>query len=167
LAALKSKGIVVKFDNDDTKRSGWKFAEYELKGVPVRVAIGPKDLENNSAEVVRRDTGEKQVITWDNLLSHIEFLMTDIQENLYNQALQFRDSNITEVNDYETFKELLDSKGGFLSAHWDGTAETEEKVKNETKATIRCIPLDAKEEAGTCMVSGKPSNKRVLFARAY
>jgi prolyl-tRNA synthetase len=167
MADLKSKGIVVKFDDDDTKRSGWKFAEYELKGIPVRVAIGPKDLENNSAEVVRRDTGEKQVITWDNLSSHIEFLMTDIQENLYNQALQFRNDNITEVNDYETFKELLDSKGGFLSAHWDGTAETEEKVKNETKATIRCIPLDAKEEIGTCMVSGKPSNRRVLYARAY
>ncbi|MDZ4751546.1 MAG: proline--tRNA ligase [Flavobacteriales bacterium] len=167
MAELKSKGIVVKFDDDDTKRSGWKFAEYELKGVPVRVAIGPKDLENNSAEVSRRDTGEKQAILWNELGAHIEFLMTDIQENLYNQALTYRDNNITEVDDYEIFKGLLDSKGGFFSAHWDGTAETEEKVKNETKATIRCIPLDAKEEAGKCMVTGKPSSKRVLYARAY
>lgn len=167
LQELKQLGITVKFDDDDTKRSGWKFAEYELKGVPVRVAIGPKDMENNTAELARRDTSEKETVSFEGLGARIQGLLDDIQSNLFEQALSFRNSHITEVNDYETFKRLLDEKGGFFAAHWDGTAETEERVKTETKATIRCIPFDAKEEAGVCMVTGKPSNKRVLFARAY
>ncbi|MDZ4823475.1 MAG: proline--tRNA ligase [Flavobacteriales bacterium] len=167
IAALRVKNITVKFDDDDTKRSGWKFAEYELKGVPVRMAIGPKDMENGTMEVVRRDTGEKQLVMFEKVAELIPSLLESIQLNLYNEALQFQKNNITEVNDYAEFKKLLDSKGGFFSAHWDGTAETEEQVKTETKATIRCIPLDAKEESGNCMVTGKPSSKRVLFARAY
>jgi prolyl-tRNA synthetase len=164
---LRKQGITVKFDDDDTKRSGWKFAEYELKGVPIRLAIGPKDLENNAVEVFRRDTGEKASVSMDKIVEHIGFLMTDIQDNLYKQALQFRDDNITRVDDYETFKELLDSKGGFFLAHWDGTAATEEKVKAETKATIRCIPLHFGKETGKCMVTGAPSSQMVLYARAY
>jgi prolyl-tRNA synthetase len=167
IAGLKSKGITVKFDDDDTKRSGWKFAEYELKGVPVRLAIGPKDLENGTIEVARRDNGTKETIAQSTVVDHIEQLLKDIQENLYSQALQYRDQHITAVESYEEFKQLLDSKGGFFLAHWDGTAETEEKVKEETKATIRCIPFGLGEEPGKCMVTGKPSARRVLFARAY
>jgi prolyl-tRNA synthetase len=165
--ALKARNISVKFDNDDSKRSGWKFAEYELKGVPVRIAIGPKDLENGTVEIARRDTGEKNVVAFSGVDAYVDQLLKDIQQNLYRQALEFRDRHITPVDDYAQFKELLETKTGFFAAHWDGTAETEERVKEETKATIRCIPLDAPEEHGKCMVTGKPSSRRVLFARAY
>ena len=165
--ALKAKGIVAKFDDDDSKRSGWKFAEYELKGVPVRLAMGPKDLENGTVEIVRRDTSEKSTVAFEGVESTIEQLLEDIQANMFNQALEFRNGHMTEVDDYETFKKLLDEKTGFFSAHWDGTAETEELIKTETKATIRCIPFDGPTEPGVCMVTGKPSERRVLFARAY
>lgn len=164
---LKAKGISVKFDTRDTQTPGWKFAEYELKGVPVRLAVGPRDLENNTVEVARRDTKEKKVYSLDNLAGQIESLLNDIQHNIYQRALTFRDEHTTEVDDYASFKEVLDSKGGFISAHWDGTPETEEKIKEETKATIRCIPLDAAEEEGKCIYTGKPSAHRVIFARAY
>jgi prolyl-tRNA synthetase len=164
---LRTRGISVKFDTRDTQSPGWKFAEYELKGVPVRLAVGPRDLENNTVEVARRDTKEKKVYNLDNLAGQIEALLADIQQNIYQKAHAFRSANTTSVDDYATFKEVLDGKGGFISAHWDGTAETEEKIKEETKATIRCIPLDAVEEEGKCMYSGKPSGRRVIFARAY
>jgi prolyl-tRNA synthetase len=165
--ALERKGISVKFDNDDNRRPGWKFAEYEAKGVPVRVAIGPRDLENNKAEVARRDTKEKQVVDWAEVEEYITNLLDEIQENLFERAKKFRTENTTSVDSYEEFKKVLSSKSGFISAHWDGTEETEQKIKEETKATIRCIPLDQKEEAGVCVYSGKPSRKRVLFAKAY
>jgi prolyl-tRNA synthetase len=167
MADLKAKGVTVKFDDDDTKRSGWKFAEYELKGVPVRVAIGPKDMENGTIEIARRDTGAKTTIPQEGAAEYIQNLLQEIQDNLFNQALLYREEHITKVDTYEEFKKLLDEKGGFFLAHWDGTKETEEKVKDETKATIRCIPLDLGKEEGTCMVTGKPSTQRVLFARAY
>lgn len=167
MAELKAAGVTVKFDDDDTKRSGWKFAEYELKGVPLRLAIGPKDLENGTAEVVRRDTGEKANLPFSELGKRIPALLDAIQQGMYEAALQFRDAHITPVDDYEALKKLLDEKGGFFSVHWDGTTETEEKIKADTKATIRCIPLDAPEEAGHCIVTGKPSARRVLVARAY
>lgn len=167
ISELKSKGISVKFDDDDSKRSGWKFAEYELKGVPVRLAMGPKDMENGTVEVARRDTGLKSTLPFEGIADYIIGLLDDIQQNLFKEALEFRNTHITKVDDYEEFKKLLDSKTGFFAAHWDGTPETEEKVKEETKATIRCIPLDAPEELGKCMVTGKPSKRRVLFARAY
>jgi len=167
IAELKSMGISVKFDDDDTKRSGWKFAEYELKGVPVRLAMGPKDLENGTIEIARRDNGTKETMAFDGIASRIKSLLDEIQDNLFAQALNFRNEHITLVNSYEEFKKLLDEKGGFLSAHWDGTKETEEKIKDETKATIRCIPFDAEMEEGVCMITGKPSKQRVLFARAY
>ncbi|MBW7866859.1 MAG: proline--tRNA ligase [Brumimicrobium sp.] len=165
--ALQSKGITVVYDDDDNRRPGWKFAEYEAKGVPVRVAIGPRDLENGQAEVARRDTKTKETVNWDGIENHIEQLLNDIQHSLFAKAKAYRDSHITEVNSYDEFKKVLEEKGGFISAHWDGTSETEVRVKEETKATIRCIPLDAKEEAGTCIFTGKPSSKRVLFAKAY
>ena len=136
-------------------------------GVPVRLAVGQRDLENNTYEVARRDTLTKESVSGDNIITHIEQLLKDIQTNIYQKALAYRDSHITEVNSYEEFKEVLENKGGFLSAHWDGTPETEAKIKEETQATIRCIPLDQKEEAGTCIYSGKPSKGRVLFAKAY
>jgi prolyl-tRNA synthetase len=164
---LRSKGISVKFDDRDTNTPGFKFAEYELKGVPVRVAIGPRDLENGTAEVARRDTKEKSVAKFDELATVIENLLSDIQKNIYNKAYKFREENTTKADTYQQFKELLDSKGGFILAHWDGTSETEEKIKEETKATIRCIPLDAQPEEGKCIYSGQPSKRRVLFARAY
>lgn len=167
MAEMKAKGITVKFDGDDSKRSGWKFAEYELKGVPVRLAIGPKDLENGTAEITRRDTSEKTTINFDELNTRIPALLDEIQDNLYNQALTHREANISKVDTYEDFKKQLEEKGGFYLAHWDGTAETEELVKTETKATIRCIPFDSPEEEGVCMVTGKPSKRRVLFAKAY
>jgi proline--tRNA ligase len=167
MEALKERNISVKFDDDDTQKPGFKFHEYELKGVPVRLAIGQRDLENNTYEVSRRDTLTKESVSGDNIIAHIEELLKDIQENIFQKALAYRDSHITEVNSYEEFKEILESKGGFLSAHWDGTPETEAKIKEETQATIRCIPLDQKEEAGTCIYSGKPSKGRVLFAKAY
>jgi prolyl-tRNA synthetase len=166
---LKKKGISVKFDNRDTHKPGWKFAEWELKGVPLRIAIGLRDLENNSIEVARRDTLTKQNLDLNtvNFEEFIEGLLNEIQEGIYNRAYSFRQEMTTEVNDWITFQEVLDGKGGFVSAHWDGTSETEEAIKNETKATIRCIPLDRKDEDGVCIFSGKPSKGRVLFARAY
>jgi len=164
---LRAKGISVKFDNRDTHKPGFKFNEYELRGVPVRLAIGPRDLENGTYELARRDTLEKQIIAADKVVSKIEFLMEDIQSSMFQKALEHREKNITSVNSYEEFKKVLNDKGGFISAHWDGSKETEERVKQETKATIRCIPIDAEEEEGSCMVTGKPSLKRVLFAKAY
>jgi len=164
---LRSKGITVKYDNRDTHKPGFKFNEYELKGVPVRLAIGQRDMDNGTYEVARRDTFEKETVKSDEVVAKIEFLLEDIQLNIHNKALEHRRAHITEVNSYEEFKKVLEDKGGFLSAHWDGTPETEELVKEQTKATIRCIPIDAKEEAGVCMVTGKPSSKRVLFAKAY
>lgn len=164
---LKLKNISVKYDDRDTLRPGFKFAEYEMKGVPVRLAIGGRDLENGTIEIARRDTKEKQTISREGIIDHIENLLTDIQQTIYNKALKFRHENTREANSYEEFKELLDTKAGFISAHWDGTSETEKRIKDETKATIRCIPLNNKLEEGICMVSGKPSTQRVLFARAY
>ncbi len=164
---LKTFGISVKYDDSDNARPGWKFAEYEMKGVPVRIAIGARDLENKVAEVARRDTKEKQTLPLENLAGQVKNLLDEIQMNMYNKAKSYRDSHITEVNDWAEFERLLDEKGGFLAAHWDGTAETEEAIKEKTKATIRCIPLDNKQEAGTCILTGKPSTQRVLFARAY
>ena len=164
---LRTKGVRVKFDNRDTYKPGWKFNEYELKGVPVRLAIGPRDVENGTLELARRDTLTKESISRDDVVSIVVDLMDEIQKNLYNKADSFRTEKTTEVVTYDEFKEVLNTKGGFILAHWDGTAETEELIKKETKATIRCIPLDTKLEKGTCMVSGKPSNQKVLFAKAY
>lgn len=164
---LRAKGISVKYDDRDTYKPGFKFAEYELKGVPVRLAIGQRDMENNTYEIARRDTFEKETIHADSVVEKIEFLMEDIQNTIYKKAFDFRGSHITEVNSYDEFKEILENKGGFIAAHWDGTSETEERVKNETKATIRCIPIDVKLEEGICIFTGKPSSKRVLFAKAY
>ncbi|MDA3616385.1 proline--tRNA ligase [Polluticaenibacter yanchengensis] len=164
---LKAYGIKVKYDDTDNARPGWKFAEYELKGVPVRLAIGARDLENNVVEVARRDTKTKESVSLDGIAEYIQNLLVVIQESIFNKAALYRADHTTEANTWEEFKTILDTKGGFVSAHWDGTSETEESIKTETKATIRCIPFDAKEESGTCIFSGKPSNKRVLFARAY
>lgn len=168
MVSLRAKGITVKFDDRDTYKPGFKFAEWELKGVPVRFAMGPRDLENNTLEIARRDTGEKESFDLsEDIALKVESLLNDIQDNIYKKAFDFRAQNTTEVDSYEDFKQVLDGKGGFVSAHWDGTAETEEKIKDETKATIRCIPIDQKEESGKCIYSGKPSKGRVLFARAY
>ncbi len=167
IAKLKARGISVKYDNRDTQRPGWKFAEYELKGVPVRLAIGPRDLENGSIEVARRDTLEKSVEKLENIDQVVEDLLDAIQKNIYDKAFKFRAENTTKVDSYDEFKELLNTKGGFFLAHWDGTTETEIKIKEETKATIRCIPFDAPDEEGVCMVTGKPSHRRVIFALAY
>ncbi len=164
---LRSKGVRVKYDNRDTQKPGWKFNEYELKGVPVRIVIGPKDVEKGTVELARRDTLQKEFISNENVVERVISLMDEIQDNLYMKAVSHRAENTSEVASYEEFKKVLDAKGGFILAHWDGTAETEEKIKNETKATIRCIPLDGKIEAGTCMVTGNPSSRKVLFARAY
>ena len=166
-AELKARGISVKIDDRDNVRSGFKFAEYELKGVPVRLAMGPRDMENGTIELVRRDTLEKETVPQQGLVELIEKLLGEIQENIYRKALTFRDSMITKVDTWEEFKRVLDEKGGFISAHWDGTVETEEAIKDATKATIRCIPLDVVDEEGTCIYSGKPSHRRVLFARSY
>ncbi len=165
--SLREKNISVKFDDRDTFRPGAKFAEYELKGVPVRIAIGNRDMENNTAEVARRDTLEKQTISQDQLSEYICELLEEIQQNLFNKALSFRNDHITEVNSFEEFKEVIENKGGFVSAHWDGTIETENKIKELTKATIRCIPNKAKEETGTCVLTGEKSSRKVLFAKAY
>lgn len=165
--ALRAKGYTVKFDNRETHKPGFKFAEWELKGVPVRIAIGPRDLENKTVEVARRDTKEKQVMKMENISVDIPLLLDQIQDNIYQKALHFRSEKTTRVDSYDEFKKILDEKGGFVEAHWDGTPETEASIKDETKATIRCIPLDAKEEYGRCIYSGKPSSRRVLFARAY
>ncbi len=166
-AQLEGKGVRVKFDNRDKFKPGYKFNEYELKGVPLRIAIGPKDLEKNTVEVARRDTLEKIIIPQQEVLMHVTEQLDQMQEALFQKALDFRANNMTEVNDYDEFKKILDQKGGFLLAHWDGTAETEEAIKKETKATIRCIPLTEKKETGQCIYSGKPSLQRVVFAKAY
>ena len=165
--ALKSMGISVKFDQRDTHKPGFKFNEYELKGVPIRLAIGQRDLDNNTFEVARRDTLTKETVASDHLVEHVEQLLAVIQDNLYQRALEFRDTHITPVDTFEEFKKVLNEKGGFIAAHWDGTIETEAKIKDATKASIRCIPIDAKEEQGLCILTGKPSSKRVLFAKAY
>ena len=164
---LKKMGISVKYDDRDTQRPGFKFAEYELKGVPIRLAIGGRDMENGTVELARRDTREKQTVIQEGLDIHIAQLLEEIQTNIYNKAAAFRAEHTTEANSYDELKELLDGKAGFVSAHWDGTPETEQKIKEETKATIRCIPLNNKLEDGVCIYSGKPSKQRVLFARAY
>ncbi len=163
---LKALGVSVKYDNSDNKKPGWKFSEYELKGVPVRLAIGGRDLENNTIEVARRDTLTKETLSADNIELHIKSLLEEMQENIYKKAADFRTSQTREVNSYEEFKEEIE-KGGFLLCHWDGTAETEERIKDETKATIRCIPLEGDKTPGKCMVTGRPSAQRVIFARAY
>ena len=164
---LRKKGISVKFDNRTTYKPGWKFAQYELKGVPLRIAMGPRDLEEGTLEIARRDTLEKKNISQDSVVDYVEKTLEEIQNNLFNKALDYRESHITEVNTFEEFKEVLDNKAGFVSAHWDGTNETEEKIKDLTKATIRCIPLDNKIEEGKCIFTGKKSTQRVLFAKAY
>jgi prolyl-tRNA synthetase len=164
---LKAAGISVKYDDNDNNRPGWKFAEYEMKGVPVRIALGARDLENNVAEVARRDTKEKMSLSLDGLSEAVIQLLDDIQQSIFNKALAYRDSMITKADSWDEFVQLLDTKGGFISAHWDGTGETEDKIKELTKATIRCIPLDNPQEDGTCILTGNPSKERVLFARAY
>lgn len=163
----KALNISVKYDDDDSRRPGWKFAEYEMKGVPIRIAIGARDIEQNVAEVARRDNKTKETMSLDGLVDALNHLLNDIQENIYNRAAQFRNEHITKADDWEYFVKLLDEKGGFISAHWDGTPETEDKIKELTKATIRCIPLDNKKEEGKCILTGNPSGERVLFARAY
>lgn len=164
---LTEKGISVKFDDRDTNTPGFKFAEYELKGVPVRIAVGPRDLLNNTVEIARRDTLEKKIISRDLLVEEVLRLMTDIQQNMYNKALKFREESTYEVDSYEEFKKLIETQPGFYKAHWDGTAETEAIIKEETKATIRVIPFDNLQEDGKCMVTGKPSKQRVIFAKSY
>ncbi|GAB4208049.1 MAG: proline--tRNA ligase [Bacteroidia bacterium] len=165
--ALKQNNITFKFDDDDKQRPGWKFAEYEMKGVPIRIAVGKRDLQNNQLEIARRDTLEKQSVSLDNAIDFIKQLLEDIQKNLFNKAKARLDSNIHKANTWEEFKEILETKGGFIYAHWDGTSETEQKIKEETKATIRCIPLNNPLEEGKCIYTGKPSRQRVLFAKAY
>ena len=164
---LEAKGISVKFDDREGQRPGFKFAEWELKGVPVRMAIGPKDLEKGTVEIARRDTKEKSYHAMDTVGEYVPQLLEQIQQDIYNKALDFRKEKTTSVDTFEEFKEVLENKGGFILAHWDGTPETEEKIKDETKATIRCIPFDGVEEEGTCIYSGKPSKQRVVFAKAY
>ncbi|MEY4812211.1 MAG: hypothetical protein RLZZ462_1084 [Bacteroidota bacterium] len=167
VASFKAAGIRVKYDDSDNQRPGWKFAEYELKGVPVRIAVGPRDLENNQVEIARRDTKEKTTVSMDGITQTVSQLLLDIQSNLFNRAKKYRDEHITSVDSWDDFIATLDNKAGFVSAHWDGTPETEDKIKEMTKATIRCIPLNNEQEAGTCILTGKPSVQRVLFARAY
>lgn len=167
VAELRKKGISVKYDDRTAYKPGWKFAEYELKGVPLRIAMGPKDLENGTLEIARRDTLEKQNISQDTVVEYVEKTLKEIQDNLYQKALNYRETHITEVDSFEEFKEVLETKGGFISAHWDGTSETEEKIKDLTKATIRCIPLNNKIEEGKCVFTGEKSTQRVLFAKAY
>jgi prolyl-tRNA synthetase len=164
---LKALGISVKYDDSDHARPGWKFAEYEMKGIPVRIAIGARDLGNNVAEIARRDTKEKMSVSLDGLPEYIKALLEEIQLNMFNKALEYRETHITMVDEWDEFVRLLDEKGGFLSAHWDGSVETEEAIKEKTKATIRCIPMGQEAEDGFCILSGKPSKQRVLFARAY
>jgi prolyl-tRNA synthetase len=166
LEALRAKGISVKYDNDDKRKPGWKFAEYEFKGYPVRIAIGPRDMENGTVEVARRETLEKQVMQAAGIAEKVQHLLEAIQDNLYRKALTMREENTHHVDTYEEFKDRI-GQGGFFLAHWDGTPETEERIKNETKATIRCIPFTAEPKPGKCMVTGKPSAQRVIFARSY
>jgi len=164
---MKARGISVHYDDRDTYKPGWKFAEYELKGVPLRLAIGPRDLENNTIEIARRDTKTKETVSIDNIDELVENLLKEIQKSIFQRALSYREDNTTDVDTYQEFKRVLKEKGGFIKAHWDGTRETEERIKNETKASIRCILLDEKEESGKCVYSGKPSGKKVVFAKAY
>lgn len=166
-APLRAMGLTVKIDDRDNIRSGFKFAEYELKGVPVRLALGPRDLQNGTIELARRDTLTKETVEMEGLTERIVALMDEIQANIYNKSLTYRDSMITKVDSWEEFLDVLENKGGFISAHWDGTVETEVAIKDATKATIRCIPVDAVDEDGVCVFTGKPSTKRVLFARSY
>jgi prolyl-tRNA synthetase len=166
-AALRKLNISVKYDDRTTQKPGFKFAEWELKGVPVRIAVGPKDLENGTFEVARRDTLTKEIISKDAIVTYVNDLLGQIQSELFEKALNYRETHITEVNSFEEFKTVLETKGGFVSAHWDGTAGTEEKIKDLTKATIRCIPLGRVEEAGSCVFTGESSVGRVLFAKAY
>ena len=168
-AKLREMGVSVKYDNADNKRPGFKFADYELKGVPVRLVMGGRDLENNTMEIMRRDTLEKETRSCDGIEEYVKNLLEDIQENIYQKAKKYRNEHITKVDTYEEFKEQIE-KGGFILAHWDGTPETEDRIKEETKATIRCLPFEADEESltpGVDMLTGKPSARRVLFARAY
>ena len=167
IVELKQKAISVKYDDRDTQRPGFKFAEWELKGVPVRIAIGARDLQNGTVELARRDTQTKETVSSEGLADRIEQLLADIQQRIFEKALAYKNERIVEVNSYDEFKKVLEGEGGFISAHWDGTTETEKRVKEETKATIRCIPLDNKLEDGTCIFTGKPSKQRVLFAKAY
>jgi prolyl-tRNA synthetase len=167
VASFKAAGIRVKYDDSDNQRPGWKFAEYELKGVPVRIALGPRDLENNQVEIARRDTKEKTTVSMEGITETVSQLLLDIQSNLFERAKKYRDEHITKVDRWEDFISTLDNKAGFVSAHWDGTPETEDKIKEMTKATIRCIPLNNEQETGICILSGQPSTQRVLFARAY
>lgn len=167
VSKLKQKGISVKFDDDTQNKPGWKFAEYELKGVPIRIAMGARDLENKTVEIARRDTLTKETQPIDGIENYIENLLKTIQQDIYNKALNYRDEHITKVDTYEEFKRVLEEKGGFISAHWDGTEEEEQRIKDETKATIRCIPLDSQPEEGVSLITGKPSKQRVLFAKAY
>jgi len=167
VASFKAAGIRVKYDDSDNQRPGWKFAEYELKGVPVRIAVGPRDLENNQVEIARRDTKEKTTVSMEGITETVSQLLLDIQSNLFERAKKYRDEHITKVDSWEDFISILDTKAGFVSAHWDGTSATEDKIKEMTKATIRCIPLNNVQEAGICILSGQPSTQRVLFARAY
>ena len=164
---LKAKGIRVKYDNSDHQRPGWKFAQYELKGVPIRIAIGARDIQNNKVEIARRDTREKLTDSMDGLPEKIQSLLDEIQRSMFRKALSFREQNITRVDDWNEFEKVLKEKGGFISAHWDGTAETEELIKEKTKATIRCVPLNNPKEEGKCILTGRPSDQRVLFAVAY
>ena len=164
---LEAKGITVKYDDRDTFKPGWKFTEYEFKGVPVRLAIGPRDLENQTVEVARRDTLEKEVLQAADIENKIMHLLEQIQKKLFHKALSFRENNTHVVNTWKEFVDVIENKGGFILAHWDGTSETEEQIKEETKATIRTIPFDTKPEEGICVFSGKPSSRRVVFARAY
>jgi prolyl-tRNA synthetase len=164
---LEAVGVAVKLDDRDTHKPGWKFAEYEMKGVPLRMAIGPKDLENNTIELARRDTKEKITVGMEGAAMVVQQLLAAIQENLYQRALAFKEAHTTKVDTFEEFKEVVAKKGGFVLAHWDGTTETEKKIQTATKATIRCIPLDAPQEEGVCIYSGKPSQRRVVFAQAY
>ncbi len=164
---LKKMGIAVVFDDDDNRKPGWKFAEYEMKGVPVRIAMGPRDLENGTVEVARRDTLEKEVVPFEGVAERIEGLLTEIQQNLYNKALRYREENTRKADSWDEFRDIIENKGGFVSAHWDGTAKTEEEIKQKTKATIRCIPYGDRGEEGKCVLTGQPSKGRVLFAKAY
>lgn len=166
-AELRARGISVKVDARDNVRSGFKFAEYELKGVPVRLALGPRDLENGTIELARRDTLSKETVSLEGLADRIAALLDEIQANIFRKALDYRTSMITRVDTWDEFVDVLENKGGFISAHWDGTVETEVAIKEATKATIRCIPIDAEEEEGKCIFTGKPSHRRVLFARSY
>jgi prolyl-tRNA synthetase len=167
MTQLKGTGIRVKYDDNDNARPGWKFAEYEMKGVPVRLALGARDLEKNIIEVARRDSQEKSQVPLEGIVDYLKKLLEEIQQSLFDKALKYRDAHITNCDQWDEFVKLLDEKGGFLNAHWDGTAETEAAIKEKTKATVRCIPLNNKLEEGKCILTGNPSRQRVLFARAY